>query len=97
MPKLLTQKQIEKNLTDLSPWVLNKKGTEIKKTFKTKSFIGGLSFIAKVAVHAELLDHHPSIELEYQTVTVKLSTHDAGGLTKLDFDLAKRIDALSVK
>ena len=56
----------------------------------------GLAFVAKVAVHAEVMNHHPDIELSYGKVKVKLSTHDAKGLTTLDFELAKRIDGIQL-
>lgn len=92
--KPLTEKEIDRNLLRTSLWEINKKRTEIKKLFPTKSFVSGLAFIAKITVHAELLNHHPTIELSYGSVKVTLSTHDVKGLTKLDFELAKRIDAL---
>jgi 4a-hydroxytetrahydrobiopterin dehydratase len=94
--RLLTPKQREKHLETLSGWKLDKKGTQITKIFRTKTFLSGLSFIARIAVHAELLDHHPTIELAYKTVTVTTTTHDLKGLTKLDIDLAKRIDTLQI-
>jgi 4a-hydroxytetrahydrobiopterin dehydratase len=96
MTKKLTEKQVAKYLTRFDEWIPNKKYTEIKRIFKTKTFLGGLSFIAKIAVHAELLDHHPDVELTYGTVTVTLSTHDEKGLTRADFELAKRIDNLQL-
>jgi 4a-hydroxytetrahydrobiopterin dehydratase len=92
--KPLTQKEITKRLSALSEWQLNKKETQITKSFATENFISGLSFVAKIAVHAELLNHHPDIELSYQTVKVTLTTHEVKGVTALDFDLAKRIDAI---
>lgn len=92
--KQLSQKEVEKSLARINSWMTNKKATEISKTFKTESFLDGLALIAKVAVHAELMDHHPNIELSYSQVTVTLSTHDVKGLTKLDFELAKRIDGI---
>jgi 4a-hydroxytetrahydrobiopterin dehydratase len=94
--KPLTQKQIAKYLKELPLWELTKKSTHISKTFKTKTFVQGLSFVAKVTVHAELLNHHPTVELTYSSVTVTTSTHDARGLTKLDFELAKRVDNLGL-
>ncbi len=92
--KLFTQKQRDKHLESLSGWKLDKKGTHITKVFKTKTFLSGLSFVARIAVHAELLNHHPTVELAYKTVTVTTTTHDLKGLTKLDIDLARRIDTL---
>ena len=92
--KQLTEKEVEKSLARISAWMTNKKSTEISKSFKTDSFLDGLALVAKIAVHAELMDHHPEIELSYTKVTVRLSTHDVQGLTKYDFELAKRIDGI---
>ena len=92
--KPLTLKEISKRLGALSEWQLNKKETHISKTFGTENFIAGLSFVAKIAVHAEILNHHPDIELTYTAVKVTLTTHEAKGVTTFDFDLAKRIDAI---
>ncbi len=90
--KLLTQPQILKKLASISGWMTNKKHTELSKTFACESFVDGLSLIARIAVHAELLNHHPTIELSYKSVKVTLTTHDAKGLTVKDFELAERID-----
>lgn len=94
--KQLTSKQIEKKLSQITEWHLNKKYTEISKEFTFASYVSGLAFVAKIAVHAELMQHHPVVELSYGKVLVTLSTHDAGGLSDKDFELAKRIDALRV-
>lgn len=94
-PKPLTGNQIAKKVSQLSGWQLNKKETELTKTFATHSFVKGLSFVAKIAVHAEVLGHHPDIELSYAKVKVKLTTHDVKGLTTKDFELAKKIEALT--
>ncbi len=90
--KSLTQKQIEKKLLGLSGWEVNKKWTVIEKEFQTSSFVAGLAFVAKIAVHAEVMGHHPDILLSYGKVNVKLSTHDVEGLTNDDFELARRIE-----
>lgn len=87
-------KAVEKNLKKISGWTLNAKVTEISKTFEFESFIKALEFVAKVAVHAEILNHHPTIELSFGRVKVRLTTDEAKGLTNLDFELAKRIDGL---
>lgn len=93
-PKKLSPKEIAKRLQSLSTWEVNRKGTQLYKTFPSLSFINGLAFVAKIAVHAEVMQHHPDIELSYGKIRVKLSTHDAKGLTKADFELAKKIDAI---
>ncbi len=90
--KILTEAQILKKLATISGWMTNKKQTEISKLFVRDSFVDGLALVARIAVHAELLNHHPTIELTYSKVKVTLTTHDAKGLTLKDFELAERID-----
>lgn len=90
--KVLKGKELEKKLKGLSEWVVNAKETEITKTINTPSFVGSLALAAKIAVHAEVMDHHPDLELTYGKVRVKLKTHDAKGITNADIELAKRID-----
>lgn len=92
--KLLSKKDVQKSLKELSDWKLNTKETEISKSYEFSSFITALAFVAKVAVHAEVLGHHPDVELSYGKVKLKISTHDAKGLTKIDFELAKSIDSV---
>ncbi len=95
-PKKLKQSDIEKKLKKLPEWNVNTKVTEISRTFPLRSFITGLSFIAKIAVHAELMNHHPDIELSYGSVKVRISTHDIKGLSNLDFELAEKIDKITL-
>jgi len=92
--KVLSGKQIDQGLKALSEWMLNKKKTELTKTFAFPSFITALAFVAKITVHAEILDHHPVIELSYGKVKVKLTTTEVRGITKIDFELAERIDKM---
>ena len=56
-------------------------------------FVPAMAFVNHVADLAERMDHHPDILIQYKKVTLTLSTHSEGGLTNLDFDLAKKIDA----
>jgi 4a-hydroxytetrahydrobiopterin dehydratase len=67
----------------------------IGKVFKRKNFLDGLSFVTKMAVLAEMANHHPDVLLTWPKVTVMLTTHDAVGLTDKDFELAGEIDAIS--
>lgn len=67
-------------------------GNCIKRDFKFKTFVEAFSFMAAIALHAEKMDHHPDWSNVYNTVSIKLNTHDAGGITKLDFELADIID-----
>lgn len=92
--KKLLEKDIDKRLLKISEWNITAKRTELSKTFEFQSFMHGFAFVAKIAVHAEVMGHHPDIELSYGKVKVKLSTHDIKGLSSADFDLAKKIDGL---
>ncbi len=94
-PKKLSNTDITKKLLKISGWSVNTKGTELSKIFSVSTFVSGLSLVAKIAVHAEVMGHHPTIELSYGKVKVKLTTHDVKGLTRLDFELATRINNLS--
>lgn len=85
---------IEKGLAKLSDWEVSADGTKISKAFKTGSFIAGVAFIAKITELAEEAKHHPDVELSYERVVIHLSTHDAGGVTEKDLDLAESIDAI---
>jgi len=89
---LLTDAEIEDGLKGLGGW--EKKGKEIVRVFKNKSFVDSLGFVNKVAILAEKADHHPDILIQYKNVTLTLSTHSKGGLTEKDFNLAREIDAL---
>ena len=69
------------------------KNNKLVKNFIFKDFISAFSFLSKVALISEKLDHHPEILNVYNKVTIKLSTHDIGNkVSKKDFDLAKAID-----
>ena len=89
---LLSQEHIERQMKELKGW--KQEGKEIKKTVKLKDFVRSMGFVNSVALLAEKMDHHPDIDIRWNTVHLTLSTHDAGGLTDFDFNLAKQIDAL---
>ena len=89
---LLTDAEIENGLKELNGW--ERKGNEIIRVFKNKSFVDSVGFVNKVSILAEKADHHPDILIQYKNVTLTLSTHSKGGLTEKDFNLARVIDAL---
>ncbi|HVY55578.1 MAG TPA: 4a-hydroxytetrahydrobiopterin dehydratase [Thermodesulfobacteriota bacterium] len=89
---LLSDAEIEDGLKALDGW--ERRGNEIFKVYKNKSFVDSLGFVNKVAILAEKADHHPDILIQYRNVTLTLSTHSKGGLTEKDFNLAREIDAL---
>ena len=74
-------------------WKTIKKNTAITRTFTLPNFRSALAFVQYVGELAEAANHHPDIDIRYNKVTLVLSTHDAGGLTAKDFDLAKAIDS----
>jgi len=83
---------ITEAMTGLDGWTLAEDGLSISRTFNFKNFSEAFAFMTRSALAAEKLDHHPEWSNVYKTVVVKLNTHDAGGLTALDFELAKRMN-----
>lgn len=90
MPALLSPAEVSSRLAALAGWELSKK--TIHKTFRFAGFREAMSFVNRVADLAEAENHHPDITIHYREVTLTLWSHDAGGLTKRDFDLATDID-----
>jgi 4a-hydroxytetrahydrobiopterin dehydratase len=66
-------------------------GAEIRRTYRFGDFREALAFVNRVGELAERAGHHPDIDIRYNTVTLALATHDAGGLTAKDFELARAI------
>jgi 4a-hydroxytetrahydrobiopterin dehydratase len=91
MPTRLSESEITARLHALPEW--KREGDEIVRHYKFSEFIPAMAFVNHVAGLAEAMDHHPDILIQYNKVTLTLSTHSAGGLTDLDFQLAKKIDA----
>lgn len=79
-------------LAGLDGWTLAANGGSISRTFTFKNFSEAFAFMTRVALEAEKMDHHPDWSNVYKTVKVTLNTHDAGGLTGLDFELARKMD-----
>ena len=80
-------------LKTLPGWLPSEKGDAIFKSFAFKDFAGAFGFMASIAVIAEAMNHHPEWFNVYNKVDVKLTTHDAGGLTRKDIELARAMDA----
>jgi len=68
---------------------------ELVKVHKERDFAGALDFVNRVGAIAERANHHPDFEIRWNTVTLRLSTHSAGGITNADLEMAKQIDALA--
>jgi len=88
----MDQADIETRLGELPGW--SRDGEAIVREFKRGDFVGAVRFVDAIVAPAEALGHHPDIEISWETVTVRITTHSAGGLTAADFDLAGRIDQL---
>ena len=86
----LTDAEISKELASLTDWKL--RGNVIEKLYRFPSFAAAIAFVNRVAGLAEEQDHHPDILVQYDRVTLTLSSHDAGGITERDFRLAARVD-----
>lgn len=92
MPRL-SEDEIHEALAGLAGW--HRQGGEIAKTFSCGSFRKAIALVDAVADAAEAINHHPDIDIRYARVTFRLTTHDLGGLTEKDVQLAREIDRLA--
>jgi 4a-hydroxytetrahydrobiopterin dehydratase len=90
---LLPDAELDTALQDLPEWT--RTGDSIARTISAPTFLAGIELVRRVATAAEEADHHPDIDIRWRRVTFALSTHSAGGLTRLDVELAHRIDRLA--
>ena len=90
--KLLTDLEIEKRLTDFPDWDYHQK--TLSTEFEFDNFKNCMSAVMRIAFECEKLNHHPEWSNVYNLLTIKLTTHDAGGVTELDFKLAKSIEEI---
>src|SRR3954453_6640913 len=93
MPQKLDDAKIADGLKKLNGWS-GRRG-EGGKTFSFKNFYETMSFVNAVAHIANKLDHHPDMEVGYNKLKIRFSTHSVGGLSDSDFAAAAKIDALS--
>lgn len=85
--------EAQSRLTHLPGWQIE--AGELVKTFGFKDFCAALGFVNKVGELAEKAGHHPDIDIRYNRVRVALVTHDAGGLTEKDFEVASQVELLN--
>ena len=78
-------------------WELSGDGRAISKTFRFRGFRDAMAWMTRAAFEAEHLNHHPEWSNVYNRVEVRLTTHDAGGLTARDIDLAQRMEKISAR
>ena len=90
----LSDAEITAGLAELAGW--SREGDEIVKTFDRETFPGAIAFVVRIGFFAEKADHHPDLDVRWKRVRVALSTHDAGGLTAKDFDLAREIEGIGL-
>ena len=89
----LTDTEIRAQLEGISGWTVE--NGKLHKEFQFDSFVEAFGFMVRVALIAESMNHHPEWFNVYNRVKVDLATHDVGGISALDFELAKKVDALS--
>lgn len=90
MAELLSDIEIQRDLGSLPGW--SRKGDVLTRTYQFRNFAQSMEFVNRVADLAESANHHPDIDIRYSKVTLTLSTHDAGGITANDVNLARMID-----
>ncbi len=93
--KKLSDGEIENSLLDLDEW--EAENDNLKKHFEFETFAEALAFVNKVGAIAEERDHHPDVLFGWGYAEFFLTTHDAGGITQKDFELAKAIEAIESK
>ena len=91
----LSASDIKTALADVPDWKMQ--DAAIARTYLFKDFPASIRFVNAVAELAESSWHHPDIDVRWNKVTLTLTTHDAGGLTKKDFELARQFDAQSLR
>jgi 4a-hydroxytetrahydrobiopterin dehydratase len=85
--------KVQEAVLSLPGWTAD--GDEaLTRTFKFKDHIEAMGFVTRVAMAAEVMDHHPDLRIVYSTVDIRLNSHDAGGVTDRDVKLATKISEL---
>ena len=91
--KKLTEAQIQENLVQVDGWTIE--NGKLHKEFQFDNFVSAFGFMTQLALVAESMNHHPEWFNVYNRVTIDLTTHDADGISDLDFQWAKQADAIS--
>jgi len=92
MPDALEPASVRQRLAALPHWTFD--GERLRREFRFDGFSRAFGFLARVALLAEAHGHHPEIHNSYATVVLELLSHDAGGVTERDLEMARAIDAL---
>lgn len=93
--KTLSPMEIRAALPAIPEW--RRRGRTVSRTFRFEDFVSAMRFVNAVARLAEQAQHHPDIDIRWNEVTLALTTHDAGGLTQRDFDLARQCDGVAIR
>ena len=88
----LTPGERDQVAASLVDWAVD--GEVLRRTFVFKNFVEAMGFVTRVGLAAEKANHHPDIDIRWNKVTLALTTHDEGGLSRRDVELAERIDTL---
>lgn len=88
----MTTRQVALQLRTIPQW--SQRDKRILRTFRFEGFLEGIDFVNRVARRAQRINHHPDINIRYNKVTLRLTTHDQGGLTRKDFSLARQCDEI---
>ena len=97
MPNLLDDKELEILKSDQNSWSFESDGRAMNRELKFDGFPSAIGFITQVAIIADKMNHHPEWSNVYSTVKIRLTTHDAGGITDLDEALAKKINKIALQ
>lgn len=93
MASLLSESEIQAGLSHLSGWSLQNKAIQTTLTFK--DFVETIEFVNRLVEPAETAGHHPDLAISYNRLTISLTSHDAGGITDKDFEMASIISGMS--
>jgi 4a-hydroxytetrahydrobiopterin dehydratase len=88
--RILTPDELSESVAELKDWAIN--GKTLEKKLKFENFAQALEFVNRVGALAEDADHHPDIKLGWGYAEISLTTHDRGGVTDVDVEMARSID-----
>ena len=92
---LLSESEITAGLSTLPTWALSEDKTSISTSIELVDFVAALDLVNLIGHEAEQRQHHPDIDIRWNTVTLTLSSHSEGGLTQNDLDLARQINGIA--
>ncbi len=90
---VFNETQIRPKLANYPAWTIS--GQSLRQDYQFKDFIQAIEFINRLVEPSEAMGHHPDISISYNKVIINLMSHDAGGITQKDFDLAAQIDKIA--